>query len=58
MPATHHSVFTGRMPFLLPNQLRQSTVNYIVSQKKEANTLHQISTDFQKFLCTDSAENL
>ena len=25
MPAPHHSVFTGRMPFLLPNQLRQST---------------------------------
>jgi len=25
MPASHHSVFTGRMPFLLPNQQRQST---------------------------------
>jgi len=25
MPATHHSVFTGRMPFLPPNQQRQST---------------------------------
>ena len=25
MPAPHHSVFTGRMPFLLPNQPRQST---------------------------------
>ena len=24
-PAPHHSVFTGRMPFLLPNQRRQST---------------------------------
>ena len=24
-PATHHSVFTGRMPFLPPNQHRQST---------------------------------
>ena len=24
-PASHHSVFTGRMPFLLPNQQRQST---------------------------------
>ena len=24
-PATHHSVFTGRMPFLPPNQQRQST---------------------------------
>jgi len=25
MPAHHHSVFTGRMPFLPPNQQRQST---------------------------------
>ena len=25
MPAPHHSVFTGRMPFLLPNQQHQST---------------------------------
>jgi len=24
-PAPHHSVFTGRMPFLTPNQQRQST---------------------------------
>jgi len=25
MPEPHHSVFTGRMPFLLPNQQHQST---------------------------------
>jgi len=25
MPAPHHSVFTGRMPFLPPNQQRQNT---------------------------------
>jgi len=25
MPAPHHSVFTGRMPFLPPNQQHQST---------------------------------
>jgi len=25
MPVPHHSVFTGRMPFLLPNKQRQST---------------------------------
>jgi len=24
-PVLHHSVFTGRMPFLTPNQQRQST---------------------------------
>ena len=28
-PATHHSVFTGRMPFLPPNQQRQSTTYFI-----------------------------
>jgi len=33
MPAPHHSVFTGRMPFLPPNQQRQSTegIKYIAS---------------------------
>jgi len=25
MPAPHHSFFTGQMPFLPPNQQRQST---------------------------------
>jgi len=25
MPATHHSVFTGQMPFLPPDQQHQST---------------------------------
>jgi len=25
MPVPHHSVFTGQMPFLPPNQQRQST---------------------------------
>jgi len=25
IPALHHSVFTGRMPFLTPDQQRQST---------------------------------
>jgi len=27
-PAPHRSVFTGRMPFLLPNQQRQSTEGF------------------------------
>ena len=30
-PAPHHSVFTDRMPFLLPNQQRQSTESTIVT---------------------------
>jgi len=29
-PVPHHSVFTGRMPFLPPNQQRQSTEGVIV----------------------------
>jgi len=31
MPVTHHFVFTGRMPFLPPNQQRQSTEGNINS---------------------------
>ena len=31
MPAPHLSVFTGRMPFLPPNQRRQSTESYVVN---------------------------
>jgi len=30
MPASHHSVFTGRMPFRPPNQQRQSTEGYML----------------------------
>jgi len=29
-PAPHHSVFTGRVPFLPPNQQRQSTGEYMI----------------------------
>jgi len=29
-PAPRHSVFTGRMPFLLPNQQRQSTEGSVI----------------------------
>jgi len=28
MPASRHSVFTGRLPFLPPNQQRQSTIQW------------------------------
>jgi len=31
MPVSQHSVFTGRMPFLLPNQQRQSTEGIVVN---------------------------
>jgi len=35
-PAPHHSVFTGRMPFLPPNQQRQSTEGKILMTKYTA----------------------
>ena len=31
MPASHHSAFTGRMPFLLPNQQHQSTEGRVIT---------------------------
>jgi len=34
MPASHHSIFTGRMPFLPPNQQRQGTEETIIPQNK------------------------
>ena len=34
-PAPHHSVFTGRMPFLPPNQQRQSTEGSAVVKFRE-----------------------
>ena len=39
IPTSHHSVFTGRMPFLLPNQQHQSTEGIIVIgyEKKSQN---------------------
>jgi len=39
MPAPHHSVFKGRMPFLPPNQQRQSTEGSTrMSQYQECKT--------------------
>ena len=38
-PAPHHSVFTDRMPFLPPNQQRQSTEGSLVS-KTPRNVCH------------------
>jgi len=50
MPAPHHSVFTGRMPFLPPNQQRQSTEGIkMIKQIRQFKcyvfkNLHMIST--------------
>jgi len=38
MPAPHHSVFTGHMPFLLLNQQRQSTEGTQYNIFKNINT--------------------
>jgi len=35
MPTPHHSFFTGRMPFLPPNQQRQSTEGTKTRQTKQ-----------------------
>jgi len=46
MPATHHSVFfTGRMPFLLPNQQRQSTEGNSATTRKQ-NRSHWVTLYF------------
>jgi len=36
MPAPHHSAFTGRMPFLPPNQQQQSTEGKVSNSLLEA----------------------
>jgi len=52
MPARHHSVYTGRMPFLTPNQQRQSTGgNLNVIHKKinnHSDTTCLLVTDIHK----------
>jgi len=47
MPVPHHSVFTGRMPFLPPNQQRQSTQDMpiiILPNMKQFTVEHSHST--------------
>jgi len=41
-PAPHHSVVTGRMPFLPPNQQRQSTEGMLSLWVKHLSTLHEL----------------
>jgi len=50
MPASHHSVFTGRMPFLLPNQQRQSTEGI----ELEFGVIVKIDVDIKWFAVTTS----
>jgi len=44
----HHSVFTGRMPFLPPNQQRQSTEDKIIKQPQAEKTLLMLASHSQK----------
>jgi len=58
MPAPHRSVFTGRMPFLSPNQQRQSTEgnNHIATPPKQnratiiGNVIRRLGYYFRKSL--------
>ena len=43
MPAPHHSVFTGRMPFLSPNQQHQSTKALNGNGTKDSNTANRVT---------------
>jgi len=49
MPTPHHSFFTGRMPFLPPNQQRQSTEG-----TKKQKTDKKKQTENKNFEKTDS----
>ena len=47
-PAPHHSVFTGRMPFLPPNQQRQSTEGTTILTLKKFSHGKSIVLSFNK----------
>jgi len=56
MPALHHSVLTGRMPFMPPNQQRQSTEGSVPDQQtdrqKNRHGHTQTHKDHGTSLCT------
>jgi len=55
MPAPHHLVFTGRMPFLPPNQQRQSTEGNNVNDTCTASEMHTREQFEQYNSCVTSA---
>jgi len=55
-PAPHHSVFTGRMPFLSPNQQRQSTEGKILMTKYTAKVLMKMQSLFTKCYETEQQQ--
>ena len=46
MPAPHHSIFTGRMLFLTPNQKCQSTESKIKQYGQENENNKNVHTEF------------
>jgi len=53
MPTPHHSFFTGRMPFLPPNQQRQSTEGTKKTDNRQK-TDKKKQTENKNFEKTDS----
>jgi len=50
MPAPYHSVFTGRMSFLPPNQQRQSTEGKAILAKVQLLAMSSVAMLFYIFL--------
>jgi len=60
MPVPHHSVFTGWMPFMPPNQRRQSTEGNKPKSKenlKHQSTLRTVHMCVRVSLCTTVVQN-
>jgi len=58
-PASHHSVFTGRMSFLPPNQQRKSTEGIIIKPKQHINEhVNKVDKNSKQHTVTRSTEDL
>ena len=51
-PTPHHSIFTGQMLFLMPNQQRQSTEDNS-SRLMKTNYMHNYCSVIERNWCTD-----
>jgi len=58
MPAPDHSVFTGRMPFLPPNQQRQSTEGINDKQYRQIISWHTYDMQISILAATIMHTNL
>jgi len=50
MPVPHHSAFTGQMPFLPPNQQRQSTDDTTEEDLLQTKNLDTFANDEEKMM--------